>query len=103
MFVYLKPNSVFLQVILWFQITLTIIRKLNLFRLTVQNNAIRTNYIKAKIDNTQQNSKCRFCCDRDETINYIIKERAKKFKTRHDWVGKEIICKLCKTFDYTTQ
>ena len=24
-------------------------------------NVIRTDYIKAKIDNTQQNSKCRFC------------------------------------------
>ena len=31
-----------------------------------QNNAIRTNYIKAKTDNTQWN---RICDDRDETVN----------------------------------
>ena len=38
----------------------------------VQNNAIRTNYDKARIDKMQQNSRCRLCGDRDETINYII-------------------------------
>ena len=39
-----------------------------------QNSAIRTNHIKARIDKTQQNSKCRLCVDRDETINHIIGE-----------------------------
>ena len=39
-----------------------------------QNNAIRTNQIKARIYKTQQNSKCRLCGDRDETINHIISE-----------------------------
>ena len=57
-----------------------------------RNNAIRTNYVKAKIDRTQQNSKCRLCGDRDETINPIISKRRKlaqkAYKTRHDWVGK---------------
>ena len=32
--------------------------------------AIRTNHIKARIDKTQQNSKCRLCSDRDH--NHII-------------------------------
>ena len=36
--------------------------------------AIRPNGIKAKVDNMQRNSKCEFCGDRDETINYIISE-----------------------------
>ena len=36
-----------------------------------QNNAIRTNHIKIRIDKTQQSSKCRLCGDRDETINPI--------------------------------
>ena len=35
-----------------------------------QNSAIRTNHIKARIDKTQQNSKCRLCSDRDETITH---------------------------------
>ena len=45
--------------------------------MAAQNNAIRTNHIKARIDKTQQNSKCRLCGDRDETINHIINECSK--------------------------
>ena len=59
-----------------------------------QNNAIGPNHIKAKIDKTQQNSKCRLCGDRDETINHIISECSKlaqkEYKTRHNRVGKVI-------------
>ena len=57
--------------------------------ITAQNNAIRTNHIKARIDKTQQNSKCRLCGGRDETIKHIISECSKlaqkEYKTRHDW------------------
>ena len=45
-----------------------------------QNNAIRTNQIKARSDKTQQKkkkSKCRLCGDRDETTNHIISECSK--------------------------
>ena len=45
--------------------------------IAAQNNAVRTNHIKATIDKTQQNSKCRLCGDRDETINHIISECSK--------------------------
>ena len=31
-------------------------------------------YVKARIDKTQQNSQCRLCSDRDKTINHIISE-----------------------------
>ena len=59
--------------------------------MVAHNNAIRTNYIKAKIDKIQQN---RLCGDRDETINHIISEGSKltkkEYKTRHDRVGKVI-------------
>ena len=59
--------------------------------IAAQNNAIRTNQIKARIDKTQQSSKCRLCGDRDETINHIISECSKlaqkEYKTRHDWVS----------------
>ena len=62
--------------------------------IAAQNNTIRTNYIKARIDKTQKNSKCRLCGNRDETINHIISEWSKlaqkEYKTRHDWVGKVI-------------
>ena len=36
--------------------------------IAAQNNAIRTNSIKARKDKTQQNSKCRLNGNRDETI-----------------------------------
>ena len=56
--------------------------------IAAQNKAIRTNHIKAKIDETQQNSSCWLCDDRDETINHIISEcnklAQKEYKTRHD-------------------
>ena len=72
--------------------------------IVAQNNAIRTNQIKARIDKTQQNSKCRLCCDRDETINHIISECSKlaqkEYKIRHDWVGKVIHWELCKKFKF---
>ena len=74
--------------------TWTWLRKGNLQRETeslliaAQDNTVRTNHIKARIDKTQQNSKCRLCGDRDETMNHIISECSKlaqkKYKTRHD-------------------
>ena len=79
--------------------TLTWLRKGNLKReieslkIAAQNNAVRTNHNKATMDKTQQNSKCRLCGDRDETINHIrecSKLAQKKYNTRHDWIGKVI-------------
>ena len=62
--------------------------------IAAQDNAISTNHIKARIDKTQQNSKCRLCSDRDETINHIISEYSqlaqKEYKARHDWVGEVV-------------
>ena len=69
-----------------------------------QDNAIRTNHIKARIDKTQQNSKCRLCGDRDETIYHIINECSKlaqnEYTTWHDWVGKRIHWEMCKKFKF---
>ncbi len=65
-------------------------RKTEFLLLPMQNYAIRTNHIKARIDKTQQNRKCRLCCDRDEPINHIISECSKlalkEYKTTHNWV-----------------
>ena len=88
------------------QKTWTRLRKGNLKRETeslliaAHDNAIRTNHIKARIDKTQQNSKCRLCGD--ETINHIISEYSKlaqkEYKARHDWVGKVIQWEMCRKF-----
>ena len=69
-----------------------------------QNSAIRTNHIKARIDKTQQNSKCRLCSDRDEAVNHIMRECSKlaqkEYKARLDWVGKVIHWEMCKKFQF---
>ena len=84
-------------------------RKTQSLLIAAEDNAVRTNHIKARIDKTQQNSKCRRCGDRDQTINLIISEcrklAQKGYKTRHDWVGKAIHWEMCKKFkfDYTNK
>ena len=78
-------------------------RETESLRIAVQN--IRTNHIKAKIDKTQQNSKCRLCVDWGETINHIISECSKlsrkEHKTRLELVGKVIHWKMCRNLNLT--
>ena len=45
--------------------------------IAAQDNSVRTNHIKARIDKTKKNSKCRLSGDRDETINHIISDCSK--------------------------
>ena len=77
--------------------------------MAAQNSAIRTNHIKARIDKTQQNSKCRLCGYRDETTNHIISECSKlaqrEYKARHDWIAKVTHWEMCKKlkFDHTNK
>ena len=70
--------------------------------LAAQEQAIRTNLIKAKIDNTQEDSRCRMCGKVDETINHLISECSKmaqkEYKNRHDWVGRRIHWDICRKF-----
>ena len=95
--------------------TWTLVRKGNFKRETyflpraTQNRTIRTNLIKARIDKTYQNSECRLCGDRDETINHIKSEYSKiaqkEYGTRHDRVDKVIHWDMCKKskFDHTNK
>ena len=59
-----------------------------------QEQAIRTNVVKARIDKSQLNSKCRMCGQAEETINHILNECSKlaqsEYKRRHDWIGRRI-------------
>ena len=79
-------------------------RETESLQIAAQNNAVRTNHIKTRIDKTQQNSKCRLCGYRDETINHIISEcrklAQKEYKTRHDWVGKVIHWEMSNKFKF---
>ena len=79
-------------------------RETEFLLIIAQNNAIRTNHIKARIDKTQENSKCRLCGERDETINHIISECSilaqNQYDTRHNWVGKVILWEMCKKYKF---
>ena len=59
--------------------------------------------IKARIDNTLQNSKC-WLYDRDEMLNQLISECSKlaqkEYKARYDWVEKVIQWELCKKLKF---
>ena len=72
--------------------------------IAAQDNAIRTNHIKARIDKTQQNSKCRLCSDRVKTKRNIISECSKlaqkEYKVRHDLVGKVAHREMCWKFQF---
>ena len=61
-------------------------------------------YFKSRMDKMQQNSRCRLCRDRDETINSITivssKLMQKEYKTRNDWVRKVIHWEWCKKFKF---
>ena len=52
----------------------TVKRETESIRIEAQNNAIRTKYVKTKLDKTQPNSKRSSCSYRDKTINHIISE-----------------------------
>ena len=78
-------------------------REAEILLMAAQNCVIRTHHIKARIDKTQQNIKCRLCVDWDETVNHIracSKLAQKEYKARHDWVGKVIHREMCKKFKF---
>ena len=78
-------------------------RETKSFLITAQNNTIRTNHIKARIDKMQQNSRYRFCGDPSQTTKHISecsKLAQKEYKTRQDWVGKLIHWELHKKLKF---
>ena len=56
--------------------------------MAAQNQSIRTNLVKAKIDKSQGESLCRVCRKVDESIDRIVsgcsKLAQKEYKRRHD-------------------
>ena len=61
------------------------------FLIAAQDQALRTNAIKAKIDKVTEDSKCRLCKEKDETIDYLISSCSKiaqtDYKERHNKVA----------------
>ena len=67
-----------------------------------QEQSLRTNMVKAKIDKTQTDSKCRICKQADETVSHILSEcrnlAQREYKKRHDMVGKRIHWEICRKY-----
>ena len=64
-----------------------------------QNQSIRTNLVKARIDKSQGDSLCRMCRNVDESIDQIVSSCSKlvqkEFKRRHDNLGKKSTLEAC--------
>ena len=59
-----------------------------------QDQALRTNYRKARIEKSSNDAKCRLCKIRDETISHLVSECPKiaqtEYKHRHDKVAAAV-------------
>ena len=65
--------------------------------LAAQNQIIRTNLVKAKIDKSQKDTLCRLCKKADESIDHGCCEIAQKeYKRRHDNLGRIVNWKLAR-------
>ena len=73
--------------------------------MAAQDQALRTNAIKSRIDKQDVSPICRMCGKREESIAHVVAECEKlaqnQYKNwRHDRVGKVIHWELCKKYDF---
>ena len=68
-----------------------------------QNQSIRTNLVKARIDKSQGDSLCRVCRKVDESVDHIVRSCSKlaqkEYKRRHDNLGKIVRWKLARNIN----
>uniref|UniRef100_A0A1X7VKC9 Reverse transcriptase zinc-binding domain-containing protein n=1 Tax=Amphimedon queenslandica TaxID=400682 RepID=A0A1X7VKC9_AMPQE len=64
-----------------------------------QEQALRTNYIKCKVDKTVESPLCQLCKEAGESVYHIISEckklAQKEYKRRHDGVARFLHWELC--------
>ena len=62
--------------------------------MAAQSQSPRTNAVKAKIGRSQNDSLCRMCQQKDETVNHLLSEcpklAQKEYKERHDGVARAL-------------
>lgn len=70
-----------------------------------QDQALRTNCIKVKIDKQQGSPMCRLCGSKEETVDHLISSCSKiaqtDYKSRHDKVAANLHWSLCKQFGFS--
>ena len=69
-----------------------------------QNQSIRTNLVKARMDKSQEDSLCRMCRKVDESMDHIVsgcgKLAQKQYKRRHDNLEKIVHWKLARKCNF---
>ena len=69
-----------------------------------QNQSIRTNLVKAKIDKSEKDILCMLCKKADESIDHVVsgcnKLAQKEYKRRHDNLGKMVHWKLARKCNF---
>jgi len=69
--------------------------------MAAQDQALRTNAVKVKIDKQEGETTCRMCKNREETVTHTISECVKlaqlEYKKRHDKVSAAVHWSLCET------
>ena len=74
--------------------------------MAAQDQAIRTNAIKVKIDRTSSDNKCRLCKVKDETIDHFVSScstiEQTNYKERHKKVALILRWNLCWKYNLPT-
>ena len=87
----------------WFQ-NEDLKREIESLIVAAQNQSIRKNLVKAKIDKSQGDSLCRLCRKVEESIDHIVsgcsKLAQKEYKRRHDNLGKIELWKLARKCNF---
>ena len=69
---------------------------------SAQEQALRTNYIKFRIDKTIDSPLCRMCGNKNETVSHIVSECSmlaqREYKRRHDNVARYVHWRLCEKY-----
>ena len=70
--------------------------------MAAEEQVTRTNNIKAMVDKTPKNSKCRICGKAQESVNHVLSECSKldqnEYKRRHCSFGTKIHWKICRKY-----
>ena len=68
----------------------------------IQEQALRTNWIRTNIDGKEVSQLCRVCGKRDESSGHLIAEckklAQKEYKQRHDNIARILHLELCQKF-----
>jgi len=72
------------------------------FLMTAQDQALRINVIKVKIDKQEGDARCRMCKDRKKTLVHLTSECSKlaqlEYKKRHDKVARIVHWSMCEKY-----